>query len=477
MIVLLLPLVVAILSCYYWHVPVDLLRATDVPYLDTLRTYAMVVGDYPSPREKTERYTAEVIAIIDSTRAYAHARGKVYLYLRRDSLSSTLAPGDTLLVRTRIRRGGILGDFDYGEYLRLQGIVGQAFAHSGQWRLAGRAAREGLGGPVQWQHALVERYKRFGLEGAELGTIAALTLGYKEDLDDGRRQQFQKAGAAHILAVSGLHTGILYSIVWVVLTLGGMAKPLYEQRVWRCGLSAVIIAAMWGYAAMTGMTPSVVRSVVMLTLYEVGRMLYRQSFSLNTLAAAAWWILIVRPTDLFSVSFQLSFAAVAGILFLSQPFGQLMPTHRIRPRWAQWIARYVAGIISVSLAAQIATLPLSLYYFGQSANYFLLTNLLVIPLAWLIVVTALGVLALGGLPVVGEGIVWLCRTLTEILHAGVGWIEGLPGAVSELRVSAVMVWLLYGAIASAYLALRRSLWWLCATGVCFGLFCLLYTVV
>lgn len=474
MVVLLLPLVAVILLCYYTRFPVDLLHDTDVPYIDSTFIFQVAIQDYPTPRQKTIRYTAEVLAVVDSM---AHtAPSKVYLYIQPDSTRPMPTMGDTLLVRTRIQRGERLGSFDYGTYLRQQGIAGTGIVWHNQWQYIGHSTPQRFS-PKQWQHSLQERYQRCGLEGKELATIAALTLGYKEDLDRKTTQSFQRAGAAHILAVSGLHTGIIYSILLSIFTLGGTFRPLYTQRVWRCGQSILIIAAMWGYAAITGMTPSVVRSVVMLTIVEIGRMLYRQSLSLNTVAAAAFLILIVRPLDLFSVSFQLSFSAVAALLVFVPGFVRVHPTRWIRPMRLRTGARYVVDIVAVSLAAQLGTLPLALYYFGQCSNYFLLTNLLVIPLAWLIVVSAFAVLTIGGIPYAGTAAVWICSQLTQLLNTSVEWIEHLPGAVSEIRISLPMAILLYTAIAGGYWSLKRSLWWLLPTAGCLILFCYLYTVV
>ena len=481
MVVLLVPLVAVILSCYFLHFPIDLLRPTEVDYIDSLSVYKVVLTDYPSPRQKSVHYTAEVLIRIDSC---AHTeRGTIYLYLQNDSTMANFGAavwptiGDTLLVRTRVRRGGLLGDFDYGRYLRLQGVVGQAYCRSGQWRLVAHEAKTPWFAPKRWQHRLYEQYRAWGIQGAELGTLSAITLGYKEDLDPDVLRSFQKSGAAHVLAVSGLHTGIIYAVLCWLLSAGGWLKPRYRQRVWRCVFSVLIIVALWGYALLTGMTPSVVRSVVMLTLFEVGSVLLRETISMNLLAATAFWVLVVRPTDLFSVSFQLSFAAVASILLFYPSFSRLFPVAWIRNKWIRRVANYVAGILAVSLAAQLGTMPLTMYYFGQCSNYFLLTNLLVIPLAWLVVVGAVVLLITGHIPMVGVGVARVVSGLTWLLNHSVGWVESLPGSVSVLRISMPMVWLLYGAILTGYGAVRHSLWWLFATAGCLIGFCYLYTIV
>ena len=278
------------------------------------------------------------------------------------------------------------------------------------------------------QHRLVERYREVGITGNELGTLAALTLGYREELDPGVRQSFQRAGAAHVLAVSGLHTGIIYGVLWMLLTGFGLWKPLYEQKWRRRVLSIVIIVAIWCYALLTGLTPSVVRSVIMVTILQAAYMCYRNPLSLNSVAAAAFLILMVRPTDLYSVSFQLSFAAVTAILIIC-PKAIHIPIYN---RWVSKTVNWAVNLMMVSIAAQLGTMPFTLYYFRQCSNYFLLTNMVVIPLATGITMLAFALLTVGWIPGVGEVFGFAIKWLVWGLNTVVGWIEGLPGAVTVL---------------------------------------------
>ena len=296
-----------------------------------------------------------------------------------------------------------------------------------KWRVVGESSWWSLRiAAKRLQHRLVARYREVGITGNELGTLAALTLGYREELDPTIRQSFQRAGAAHVLAVSGLHTGIIYYVLWQLLTCFGYRRPLYEQKWRRRILSIIIIAAMWGYALLTGLTPSVVRSVIMVTIMQTAYMCYRNPLSLNSVAAAAFLILMVRPTDLYSVSFQLSFAAVTAILLIC-PKAIHIP---IAQEWLSRPMNWIVNLLMVSIAAQLGTLPFTLYYFCQCSNYFLLTNLVVIGLATLITMTAFALLTIGWIPGVGEAIGFVIRWGVWLLNTVVGWIEGLPGAVS-----------------------------------------------
>ena len=471
MVYLLVPLVAGILACYYTGKPINLLRDTEAAYLDTTLVFVAVVSDFPRECKRTVRCEAEILAYKDSV-AWVGAKGKVYLYMKPDSMDRRcnkaalvgLEIGDTLAVRTCIRRGGKLGDFDYGMYLRQQGIVGTGMVWRGNWRLLSRSGKRGRqtdafftvgetpASPIasavrhgdrtslssiarRVQRGLYARYGEIGITGAEQATLGALTLGYKEDLDPALKRAFQRSGAAHVLAVSGLHTGIIYAVLLSLLTIGGRRKPLYENKIGRWALSIAVIITMWGYAFLTGLTPSVVRSVVMISVVEVGRMLYRQGNTLNCVLFAAWAILLVRPLDLFSVSFQLSFAAVVAIVLLAPTISSAGGYQRGWRGALQKAGSYALGLVVVSMAAQIGTLPISLYYFGQCSNYFLFTNLLVLPLAGVIVVMGFGSLVLGGIPVVGQWIAQGTRGVVWLLNRAVQWIESLPYAFTEKRIS------------------------------------------
>ena len=289
--------------------------------------------------------------------------------------------------------------------------------------------------PNAVQEHLYGRLAAAGLRGDELATVGALTLGYKEELGKELRRHFQASGAAHVLAVSGLHTGIIYGVLIGLLTLGGHVKPRYENRAGRWTISLLIISVMWFYAWLTGMTPSVVRAVLMVTIFEVGRMAYRQAISLNTIAAAAVLILLVKPTDLWSVSFQLSFAATAAIVILMSAF-----RHLVISKYRS--LNYLTGILLVSIAAQLGTLPLTMYYFGQMSNYFLLTNLIVLPLATFLVPFGLLSIALGGswLGLIVSKATW---ALAWAMNHSVEWIEHLPGSLMHVSVSLPMVIVYY----------------------------------
>ena len=440
----LIPLIAGILLCYYTNFPTNLLADTEVDYLDCDTILCLHLVSEGQARSKTIRYTAT-----------ATDGSQLLLYLQRDSLPMPEI-GDVLLVQTRVERGDTLGTFDYGHYLRMQGIVGSAWAHRRNWQVIGHQPIGGLRAIAErCQRRLHQRYIAMGIHEPELGILSALTLGYREELDKGVQQSFSASGAMHILAVSGLHTGIVWGMIVWLLTLGGLAKPLYDQRVWQCVLSILTLLALWVYAFVTGLSPSVMRSVLKVTVVEIGWKFRRDTVSINTLAAAAVIILIIDPLALWSVSFQLSFAAVAALLVV----GKWLEQH-IVIYGKVW--RYIGGLLLVALAAQIGTLPLTLHYFGQTSNYFALTNLVVIPAAFILLVLGIGTLAMSWC-VVGEWLGEATQWCTYGLRMFVEKIEGLPYSTTHIELSTLSMGFCYAAIICALMMMRSEKvrwWWL-----------------
>lgn len=440
----LVPLIAGILLCYYTKFPRDLFADTAVDYLDCDTILCLHLLDEGQQRSRTVRYTAQV-----------EDGSRLLLYLQQDSLPLPRM-GDVLLVQTRVRPGQMLGAFDYGRYLRMQGLVGSAWANRRNWQIVAHQPITGLRAKaMRCQYFLHERYRQLGIAPQELGILSALTLGYRDELDKQVQEHFSRAGAMHILAVSGLHTGIVWGIILWILTLGGALKPRYEQRAWRSALGVVALLALWVYAFVTGLSASVMRSALMVSMVELGWLLRRNVSNVNSIAAAAVIILLINPLALWNVGFELSFAAMLGILLVAQRMQQHIVVYGP-------LGRYVCGLLVMSVAAQIATLPISLHYFGQTSNYFALTNLVVIPVAFVLLLSGIGALALSWC-CVGEWIARVAEYGTYALRRFVEWVDSLPYASTHIELSAAAVLCCYGAIASALMMMRGdkvNWWWL-----------------
>lgn len=472
-------LVTALLICcaYYLHFPYNLRADTEADYLDSLCTFRVHVQEPPVQKPKGWLLSVYLPAY----------RQQALLYLHTDSTQSTPAVGDILLVHTRITRPHALfkGDFDYGNYLRLQHKVGIGYVQPQHWQVIGhspvrtlRAYAAGI------QQRLTQRFADAGLHGQPLALVSAIIIGERNALDSNLRQSFAAAGAAHVLAVSGLHTGIIYLVLVSLLTCFGYMRPLYEQRTRRVLLSLTIILIMWAYAFITGLSPSVMRAVLMLTIVQVGWMFRRQAVSVNTLAAAACICLWTDPLSLFSVSFQLSFAAVLGILLFVPymntaltnclEFGRNKKSSNLRIFRFSQLTHFLRDLCTVSIAATIGTLPITLYYFSQVSRYFLLTNLVILPAAYILVIIGALTLLLAH-TIVGVWLAMLLQHLSCWLCSFVQWIEHLPHATLQLSVTPWMVVCLVFVIACCYLRIRQQrLAWFAPAAAAVALFCVLH---
>ena len=285
---------------------------------------------------------------------------------------------------------------------------------------------------------LLDRLSESGVDGSVYAVVAAMTLGDKSQLTKELRDTYAVSGASHILALSGLHLGIIYTLLSLLLS----------RRRWQVISQVVIIVCIWLFVFLVGMSASVVRSAVMITVYALLSLGHRDKMSVNTLAFAAIVMLLFNPKSLFDVGFQLSFMAVLAILLFYPLFEsvwsqQFLLGHRL--------FRWLWTTLAVSCAAQIGVAPLIAYYFGRFSCYFLLTNLVVVPAATLILYLSLLVLLI---PSLAYLLIYIVDALNQLLL----WITMLPGASIEgLHPTLLQVWMTYVIIGAVYgLLIRRT---------------------
>lgn len=283
---------------------------------------------------------------------------------------------------------------------------------------------------------LLDRLSESGVDGSAYAVVAAMALGDKSQLTTELRDAYAISGVSHILALSGLHLGIIYTLLSLLLS----------RRRWQMVSQIVIIVSIWLFVFLVGLSASVVRSAVMVSIYAMLSLGHRDKLSVNTLAFAAIVMLLFNPMALFDVGFQLSFMAVLTILLFyplleslwSQPF---LLDHRL--------FRWLWTMLSVSCAAQIGVAPLIAYYFGRISCYFLLANLVVVPAAALILYLSLAVLLI---PSLAYLLIYIVDTLNQLLVS----IAALPGASIEgLHPTPLQVWMMYVIIFAVYLLLIR----------------------
>lgn len=283
---------------------------------------------------------------------------------------------------------------------------------------------------------LLDRLSKNGVDGSVYAVVAAMALGDKSQLTKDLRETYAVTGASHVLALSGLHLGIIYTLLSLLL----------NRRRWQIVSQVVIIVCIWLFVFLVGMSASVVRSAVMLTVYGLLSLGHRDKMSVNTLAFAAIVMLLFNPRSLFDIGFQLSFMAVLSILLYYPLFeGVWSRPFLLNHRAFKW----VWTMLAVSCAAQIGVAPLIAYYFGRFSNYFLLTNFIVVPAATLILYLLLVVLLI---PAFAYLLIYIVKTLNLLLL----WMATLPGASIEgLHPTLLQVSMVYVIMGAVYLLLTR----------------------
>lgn len=432
---------------------------------ETSQVYKGILETVPEIRGKTWR--AEVY--VEGKRV---VKGKwlkvdrcVLLSWIPDSVAEPLACGDTLCFYAKISRpfsDKELTGFDYGDYLMRKGISGTGLVYAGNWYCTGKPKRLTLVQQARvYQQKVVDVYRGWKLDKDVQAVISALTIGDKSELSADLKDVYSVAGASHVLALSGLHVGILSGFLFLVF---------YPLTCWkrhgRTVRMLLVVALLWGFAFISGLSSSVMRAVVMFSLYALASCCSEERFSgIHSLVLAAFLMLLYNPFFLFDLSFQLSFAAVFSILVF-------YPLCTRRVVIQNRLLRYLFNLLCLSVSAQMGTLPLVLFYFGTFPTYFLLANLIVSPLVACILILALLALGLSSVPWVGSGLVTLLGWSTSFLNGAMRWVQHLSGSqLTSVHLSAGQAWLLAGIFICLYLCWsagihRKARHWISLLGVC-----------
>jgi competence protein ComEC len=375
----------------------------------------------PSEKPNSVKLIGKVMHIVSDS-IITRTTGRLIIWLQKDSSSINLTYGDVILIENTVQQVQPPRNpnvFDYRKYLQGQNIFHQTYRRAGEWSFTG--SNEGLkllaAAHYMRAQALLTLEKN-NITGREFAVASALLLGYKEYLDENLQREFAGAGAMHILCVSGLHVGIIYMVLNLVL--GFLNRKKYGPLI----KTIIIVILIWFYAAITGFSPSVKRASTMFTFLAFGLALNRSTNIYNTLAGSALFLMLTDPFIITRLGFQLSYSAVIGIVWL-QPYFRSITSFENR------ILQYGWEIITVSVAAQLATVPLTLYYFNQFPNYFMITNLIVIPLTGVIIKAGIIFFIISVFPVAPMYAGWILSKLVLIMHRSVAIIEGLPGSTLE----------------------------------------------
>lgn len=432
----------------------DYFREAPTDWPDTAACYIVVPEEVPAVRTKTVRVPARLEKTC-STSGPGTDDGSLLIYLQTDSLAKTVLPGDRLLIYTspsEIQPPGVPGGFDMRAYYGRKGIFSQAYVASGRWKLLERNPGFSIRRMATVvRERLLRILKKNGVKGEEYPVAAALLLGYVSEIDRELLSDYSSSGAMHILSVSGMHVGVIYLFLEFVL---GFLEKLRRNSILRWGKVLLIAAGIWAYALLTGFSPPVQRAALMLSMIIIGKNLKRQPDVLNILAASLFLVLLSDPFLILDVGCQFSYLAVAGIVLLYKPIYDLYVT-------SLWIPDKIWALIAVSVAAQLATFPLGLYVFHQFPNYFLLTNLLAVPLSNLIIYAGILLLACGELSWIGPLLGQLLSLLVALLNKVVRMIDAIPGSTLQgvyLTLPGTILLYLILVFGSLFLIWKKNLW-------------------
>ena len=363
------------------------------------------------PQEKPKTMAVDIMLVKSGQKL------KGYFY--KDERSRGLRIGDGLSIQSRIRENSNWhrGAFDYRRYLEIHGFTGSTFVSSWKWQKV-RVSLEGLSRlertKLYFLRLRSRLLKRLAVDESsedQYAVVAAMALGDKSALTKELREVYAVTGASHVLALSGLHLGIIYTLLSLLIV----------GRRWQMVSQMLIVLCIWAFVFLVGMSTSVVRSATMLTVYALLSLGYRDKMTVNTLAFTAIVMLMVHPLSLYDVGFQMSFMAVLAILVFMPLLEGLFPTEYLLTHQS---VRWLWSMVAVSVSAQIGVAPLIAYYFGRFSTFFLLTNFIVIPAATLI-------LWLSPVVLLFPSLAYLLLYIVKCLNTVLGQMAAWPGASIE----------------------------------------------
>jgi competence protein ComEC len=375
--------------------------------------YYAVIDEFPVEKDKSFRVVIRLIK----------PKIKVLAYIDKSVIFENVEPGTILWFRGRpevLLKTGNPFEFDYAAYAIRNGIGHRIYLAANSVHIIKGEKDLTL---MEWSLIIRDRLIRIleksRLKGEVLHLVSAVALGARENLEPETTQSFAKTGVIHVLAVSGMNVGIIYVVLeWLLRFMVRKRGGIILQTL-------LIICACWGYALITGLSASVLRAAAMFSFIVVGRSLIRHPNIYNTLAASAFVLLCFNPALVYDVGFQLSYAAVFSIVYF-HPFLYSLLYFKYR------IPDQVWSLLTVSTAAQIGTIPLLLHYFHQFPTWFLLANLMVIPLVTVILYLSFIVFAVAPIiPFLGGLITHILDWAGQGMLFSVHFVERLPYPVLD----------------------------------------------
>ena len=391
-------------------------------------------------------------------------KGNILLYFKKDSIPPALQYGSQIIIQKIVQpitNSGNPGGFDYKEYCAFQDIHYQVYLKPNEYTATGKLHTHFLNALlINSRNNVLSLFRKWVPGQIETGVAEALLIGYRDDLDKDLVRSYSNTGVVHIIAISGLHLGMIYGLMVLFL------KPFRKLKWTRWLKPLIILMVIWGFTLLAGAVPSILRSAVMFSFIVIGESLDRRTNIYNTLAASAFCLLVFNPYFFWDVGFQLSYTAVLSIVLFMKPVYKCFYFKNI-------LLNHIWQLNAITLSAQVLTLPIILYYFHQFPNLFLFTNFIAVPLSGFILYGELLLLVVYKIPFVnlytGKIISFLIAQMNGVIER----TDRIPYSVTDnIQMGLTQTILLYFAI--SYLA-----WWLVhkkigglLIGLCFLFLCL-----
>lgn len=388
----------------------------------------------PQTKLKSVKVLAQIISVekMDSS---IPASGKVLLYFSKDSVLPSLNYGEVIIIKNKlspITNSGNPGAFNYQRYLEFQQIYHQAFLKSGEYKKTHYSDKNKF---WEWVFAsrnyVLEVLNQFIPKEQESSLANALVIGYRADLDKDLIQAYSNAGVVHLIAISGLHLAVIYGLLlWLTLKIPYLkSSPIIR--------GFVILFCLWFFSFLTGSPPSVMRAATMFSFISIGTLFQKHGSIYNSLSVSAFLLLCFNPFLLWDVGFQLSYLAVLGIVVCQRPIYNLF-------YFKNKIPDYLWAMASVSIAAQIFTVPVCFYYFHQLPILFLLANMIAIPLSTVALWMCILLIAVSPIPFVATIVGYIAWVFLWLMNHSVLLINQLPFVTwNKISISVWNTFLLY----------------------------------
>lgn len=399
----------------------------------------LIINEKLKSSNFNDRYVANVYEL-NNKKSY----GKIIFNIRKDSSLNAVPIGSKLKVFTSFyknRKPNNPNQFDYSKYLTNKQICAQVYANLEDIKISKEVDKSLSYYADKLRTKIIHNLEINKFNKDELSVVIALILGQQQDISQEISQDYQYAGAVHVLSVSGLHVG------FILLFITFLLKPLPNTRKGSVIKLVIVIISLWAFGILAGLAPSVVRSVTMFTFVAIGMFLGRSVNIYNTLLVSALIILLFEPSFLFDVGFQLSYLALFFIVWLQPLLNSLWkPKHKL--------TTYFWEIITVSFAAQIGTFPISLYYFHQFPGLFFITNIIILPAMSIILGLGVIVMLLAAFDVVWIPLLKLLEWSIWLLNSTIKWIASFENFVfKDIAFSSFMM-------LACYLILFSFIFWI-----------------